>query len=297
MRRHLFHRLLFLLLLLSPVPASAEWSLSPPAIDNGGVSLLRWRGEWPGAATVRFNGREFPLLPAADGGLALLGADLETASGRYPVTVAANGPAGPRDLATLTLEIRAPRRPEERLTLPPAMVEPKDAAVLRRIEREARRLANLFAREEEPPLWRHFTRPVDDPLGSPFGLRRILNGKPRSPHAGVDFRSPRGTPVRAPAGGRVVLADDLYYTGRTVVLDHGAGLFSLYAHLEEILCAEGERLAPATILGRVGSTGRSTGPHLHWGVKLRGDRLDPLAIVSIFGEGKALDSPSGDGNN
>ncbi|MDX1581455.1 MAG: M23 family metallopeptidase [Alphaproteobacteria bacterium] len=149
--------------------------------------------------------------------------------------------------------------------------------------RERERLDELFSGAGGAPLWQGFIRPVDDPLGSPFGLRRILNGKPRSPHSGVDFRSPRGTGIKAPARGRVVLVDDLFFTGRTVVLDHGAGLYSYYAHLEEPRCRTGETLAAGTVLGTVGSSGRATGPHLHWGVKLRGKRVDPLAVIALLG--------------
>jgi len=123
-------------------------------------------------------------------------------------------------------------------------------------------------------------------VSSPFGLRRILNGKPRSPHSGVDFRSSRGTPIRSAAAGVAVFAGDLYYTGKTVVLDHGDGLYTLYAHLESIDCRTGERLKDGDIVGKVGSSGRSTGPHLHWGCKLRGDRIDPLALVNLFREEK-----------
>ncbi len=147
-------------------------------------------------------------------------------------------------------------------------------------------LSSLFADSASPPLWGGFRRPVDDPFGSTFGLRRILNGQPRAPHAGIDFRSPRGTPVRASGRGRVAFVGDLYFTGRTVILDHGAGLFSLYAHLERSRCRTGELLEGGAILGEVGSSGRSTGPHLHWGFKLRGDRIDPLALLKTFPAGK-----------
>jgi murein DD-endopeptidase MepM/ murein hydrolase activator NlpD len=285
-----------LFVLLFPAVARAEPFLTPAVIDAGGVSLLRWRGEPPAAAAVRFNGRDIPLLPFGGGPAALLGTDLELAPGLYPVTLTVSGPEG---LLTyeFVLEVRRPPRPEERLTLPPAMVEPREPAVLQRIARESRLLADLFARDGGAPRWRDFIRPVDDPPGSPFGLRRILNGKPRSPHAGVDFRSRRGTPVRASAAGRVVLADDLYFTGRTVVLDHGAGLFSLYAHLDDLLCAAGDVIEQGGTLGRVGSSGRATGPHLHWGFKLRGDRVDPMAVLSLFAGGKPLDSLPGGGNN
>jgi murein DD-endopeptidase MepM/ murein hydrolase activator NlpD len=275
-------RWLLLLLLLPALAWGGELSLKPPAIDNGGVALLQWAGETPSVAVARFNGRLYYLWPAPGGALTLLGTDLEQAAGNYPVEVTVVDPRGETQFFHLSLEIRQAVRAEERLTLPPEMVTPRDPAVLNRIEKERALLDELFARQTTPPLWESFTNPVSDPVGSPFGLRRILNGQPKSPHAGVDFRSPAGTAVRAAARGRVAFAGELYYSGQTVILDHGEGLFSLYAHLQTLGCGPGELIEAGTVLGTVGSTGRSTGPHLHWGVKLRGDRIDPLALTELL---------------
>ncbi len=171
-------------------------------------------------------------------------------------------------------------RPEERLTLPKRMVTPgkKDSA---RISREHNHLKEVFA-GRSPRFWTSFEKPVDDAVNSVFGKRRVLNGKPKSPHSGTDFRSPSGTPVRPISNGRVALVSDLFYTGNTVVVDHGEGLFSLYAHLSEVLVEEGHDLLVTDILGKVGSTGRSTGAHLHLTVKLFGERIDPLALLAAF---------------
>jgi murein DD-endopeptidase MepM/ murein hydrolase activator NlpD len=109
-----------------------------------------------------------------------------------------------------------------------------------------------------------------------------MNGKPKSPHSGTDFRSSVGTPVRSISSGRVVLVSDLFYTGQTVVVDHGEGLLSVYAHLSKILVEENHELQVGDVLGKVGSTGRSTGAHLHLTVRLLGERIDPLALLAIF---------------
>jgi murein DD-endopeptidase MepM/ murein hydrolase activator NlpD len=282
-------RLGLLALLLWPTPALAlvgTLYLSPPAVDPGGVTLLTWEGEAPTEAVARCNGRLYRFDPAPGRAVALIGTDLELAPGRYPLLVELTDAAGSTQTFRIRLEVRPARRAEERLTLPPAMVTPTDPVVRRRIERERRLLADLFSRTGTPSLWQLFARPVDDPVGSPFGLRRILNGQPRSPHSGVDFRSPPGTPVRAPARGRVAFAGDLYYTGLTVILEHGAGLFSLYGHLQAIDCAVGQLLVSGEVLGATGSTGRATGPHLHWGMRLQGDRIDPLALVEVLGGGE-----------
>jgi murein DD-endopeptidase MepM/ murein hydrolase activator NlpD len=131
-------------------------------------------------------------------------------------------------------------------------------------------------------LWKTFARPVDGPVNSVFGKRRLLNGKPRSPHSGTDFRSPAGTPVLAMGTGRVVLTDELFYTGHTVVLDHGEGLFSLYGHLSKIEATAGELVDTGQLIGKVGSSGRSTGPHLHVTMRLLGERIDPMALLELF---------------
>jgi murein DD-endopeptidase MepM/ murein hydrolase activator NlpD len=113
-----------------------------------------------------------------------------------------------------------------------------------------------------------------------FGVLSIYNGETRSRHSGADFLSPAGTPIAAPAAGRVLLAQDLYFTGNTVIVDHGLGLFSLFAHLSAIEVADGAAVAAGDLVGKVGSTGRVTGPHLHWTVRLGGARVDPLSLLA-----------------
>jgi len=114
-----------------------------------------------------------------------------------------------------------------------------------------------------------------------FGTRSVFNGQPRSPHSGVDFGSKAGTPVVAPAGGVVTLAEPLFFTGSTVVIDHGLGLYSLLAHLSTFAVKEGERVRRGQVVGFAGATGRVTGPHLHWSVRLNGARVDPLSLIAL----------------
>jgi murein DD-endopeptidase MepM/ murein hydrolase activator NlpD len=258
-------------------------SLSPPQLVNGGVAMLRWNGAAPASAVGRWNDRPFYLRPLPGGGaFALLGADMLQESGTYPLEVVVADGHGQSTSHRLMVEVVRAERPVQRLTLPAEMVTPRDPETIRRIERERALIAEVYARMETPPLWTSFVQPVDDSISSVFGLQRILNGEPRTPHNGIDFRSPLGTPVRAAADGIAVLVDDLYYTGKTVILDHGEGLFSLYAHLHEFLCESGQQLRQGDILGKVGSTGRSTGAHLHWGMRLRGERVDPLLLLQLL---------------
>lgn len=279
--------LLLLVGLWLGITASAwggELRLEPEVIAPGEVALARWIASGPTAGELRFNDKLIPLEPGEEGGWALLGLDLGAAPGDYPLRLRLPGGT---EQQVGTLKVTAKKRPEERLTLPKAYVSPQDPAILQRIEREGKLLRQIFSVRSQGPLPTAFVLPVGDPMGSPFGLRRILNGQPRSPHAGVDFRSPRGTIVGASAAGRVVFTGDLYYTGLTVLVDHGDGLYSLYCHLESLDCAPNQPVALGTPLGRVGSTGRSTGPHLHWGVKLRGDRVDPLTLTALLGGKKS----------
>ncbi len=136
-------------------------------------------------------------------------------------------------------------------------------------------------------LWASlFVRPVPDPANSAFGTRSVYNGEPRSPHSGADFLSPTGRPVKAPNAGRVRLAASLYFTGNTVIIDHGLGLFSLLAHLSEIDVKDGEEVTAGQIIGKVGATGRVTGPHLHWTVRDNNARVDPLSLLFLLGAEK-----------
>jgi murein DD-endopeptidase MepM/ murein hydrolase activator NlpD len=127
-----------------------------------------------------------------------------------------------------------------------------------------------------------FDPPVKGPLSSPFGLKRFFNGEPRAPHSGLDFAVPTGTPVAAPAGGKVILTGDYFFNGNTVFLDHGQGLISMYCHLSVIDVLMGDTLARGQVLGKVGATGRVTGAHLHWNVSLNDARVDPAIFIGQF---------------
>jgi murein DD-endopeptidase MepM/ murein hydrolase activator NlpD len=127
-----------------------------------------------------------------------------------------------------------------------------------------------------------FDPPVKGPLSSPFGLKRFFNGEPRAPHSGLDFAVPTGTPVAAPAAGKVILTGDYFFNGNTVFLDHGQGLITMYCHLSVIDVKVGDTLARGQVLGKVGATGRVTGAHLHWNVSLNDARVDPAIFIGQF---------------
>jgi len=213
----------------------------------------------------------------------LLGVDLDVRPGRHLVSIVATDD-GRTLTTTRTLEVAAKAFPTRRLTVEQKYVEPPPD-VTARILAEAERLNVIWASATRDRLWSGaFTPPVPDRANSAFGSRSVFNNQPRSPHGGADFASPTGRVVRAPNAGRVMLAEDLYFTGQSVVIDHGLGLVSLFAHLSSVDVAPGAVVATGDIIGRVGATGRVTGPHLHWTVRLAGARVDPLALMDVTGQ-------------
>jgi murein DD-endopeptidase MepM/ murein hydrolase activator NlpD len=211
----------------------------------------------------------------------LVGIDLDVRPGTHAVSIE----SGARPAAAIThrLTVRSKTFPTRRLTVDEAFVNPPPS-VTARINEEAETLTRLWASSAPTRLWTGtFMAPVPQPANSRFGSRSVLNGQPRSPHGGADFASPSGTPVGAPNTGRVVLAKDLYYTGGTVVIDHGLGLISLFAHLSRIDVEGGQTVERGAVVGAVGATGRVTGAHLHWTVRADGARVDPLALLAVLG--------------
>lgn len=252
--------------------ATPSVRVDPPSAPLGGLVVVR--ADAP-VTSGRFDGRPLVFFRQGDASAALIGVDLDRRPGRYPIEV--EGRSGWK--AEATLEIVDRSFPEERLTVPKAYVEP-DPKTLARIEREAKLLAALWTKSDREPHWTGtFVHPTDGPAGSPFGLRRFFNGEPRSPHAGIDFRSPEGTPVAAANNGRVVLARELFFTGNTVVLDHGCGLLTMYVHLSKLAVKQGERVDKGRMIGQVGMTGRATGPHLHFAARVGEARIDPAMLL------------------
>ena len=196
-------------------------------------------------------------------------------------------PDGTREARTLRIEKRQYRI--QRIEgLPPKMVTPPEE-VLARIRAEAEAIAAARAADRPEPLFESgFVWPTTGPISGVFGSQRVLNGEPRRPHYGIDIAAPEGTPVRAPADGVVaVAAPDMYYTGGTVLLDHGHGLTSVYSHLKDVIVEPGWKLRQGDVLGTVGSTGRSTGAHLDWRINWFEQRLDPAFFVPPMPAAKA----------
>jgi len=216
----------------------------------------------------------------------LLGIDIDTKPGAYEVSFEAMSD-GHVMTAARTLTVTRGAFGRRVLTVDDSFVNPPDPAITR-IRREAAELEQLWAQSDPRRLWNAgFLRPVPGRVNGAFGSRSIFNGKARQPHGGADFLSPTGTSIHAPNSGRVVLARDLYFTGNTVVIDHGLGLFSLLSHISVLDVHQGEWVTGGDIIGQVGASGRVTGPHLHWAVRMNGARVDPMAVLATIGQDTA----------
>jgi len=232
-----------------------------------GVSVLAFGREWPAWEDGARHWR------------ALIGIDLDTRPGAYEAEIAAGA-----DRTTYPLAVQSRAFRTRHLTVDPDLVNPPTSA-LERIDAERRELDLIWQHGEAQRMWSgRFVRPVPDEANSAFGTRSVYNGETRSAHSGADFLSPAGRPIKAPGSGRIVLAGARYFTGNTVVIDHGQGLFSLLAHLSEIHVKIGDLVTAGDIVGAVGATGRVTGPHLHWSVRANGARVDPLSLLYVFRE-------------
>ena len=231
------------------------------------------RGTAAPGARVRFEGRP---IRVSDKGVFLIGFSRDAAGTARLEIRGEDGRVEAR-----TLKIKARKYKLQRIDgLPPKMVTPPPS-VLRRIRREnamigaARRRDSAETWFENGWMW-----PVEGPISGVYGRQRILNGKPRRPHYGVDIAAPAGTPVVAPADGVVALAErDLYYTGGTLVIDHGHGLSSAFLHMASVEVEVGRRVRKGVRVGTLGATGRATGPHLDWRINLFKARLDPALLV------------------
>jgi murein DD-endopeptidase MepM/ murein hydrolase activator NlpD len=262
-------------------PISVGWE--PGELRVADVALMVVRGVADGAVVDGMvAGRPVTLVRDGQVYSALVGFDMELRAGRVPWRIQVREPGRRARSLSGTVAVGSRDFPVQRLTLPAPMVD-LDPETERRAVAEIATVRALYRTITPQRLWRgSFVRPVaaDEP-GTGFGSRRIINGQPRSPHGGTDYAVARGTPVVAANDGRVALVAEHYFPGRLVVIDHGLGLYTLYFHLDETRVQAGQRVARGQELGTVGSTGRATGPHLHFGVQVGPARVDPERLLAL----------------
>jgi murein DD-endopeptidase MepM/ murein hydrolase activator NlpD len=245
----------------APGPAA-----EPPVVRPG--TVVRWAGE--GVEWCESGGLRFAPLDGA----CVAPVDLLRKAG--PLALA-RGREGRRE--TVSVLVGPFDYPVQKLTLPRSMVElsPEDLA---RVERENREMARLWTRDGPRRFRLPLAAPLDPlPAGGRFGHRRVINGSPRSPHGGADYSVPEGRAVLAAADGKIALVADQFFGGNAVFVDHGDRLITMYMHLSRVDVAEGQDVKRGERVGAVGSTGRATGPHLHFGVRWRGARVDPALLL------------------
>jgi len=213
-----------------------------------------------------------------------LGVDLERLPGKYELKLKAQPESGEAVSCAVPLQVAPGKFPVEKLSVAPKFVEPNSEDT-KRANEERDRLRGIFTTVTPEKLWLGaFRLPLPGIHSAKnFGRRRVLNGTPGSPHSGVDIPALAGTAIRASQRGRVVLAENLYFSGNTVVIDHGLGVYTFYGHMKEIGVKTGEMVAAGAVIGQVGATGRATGPHLHWGLTVDDSRVNALDIVGLPG--------------
>lgn len=247
-----------------PLPPSFK-----PAPVPGGVVVLALSGQEKPRAT--YHGEPVLVRRNGQGWQAVVGIPLSAKAG--PDALEANGRAIP-------FTLRPKHYPEQRLHLKdPRQVTPNAEDEARIVREQALMAAAWKAWPEGFTPTLRFRQPTPGGLTSSFGLRRILNGQPRAPHAGLDIKAPTGQAVRAPARGVVVLTGDFFFSGQAVFLAHGEGVVSLFAHLSKVSVSQGQVVEAGDLLGLVGQTGRATGPHLHWSLSLNNARVDPRIFL------------------
>ena len=259
-------------LLLASLAASQGQALSIALPDEPGLA----------SAEVEWNGRTAAFVREGAQWQTVIGVDLEAAPGTHVAEIVVRFADERTEIRRQEIEVSAGAFPTTHLEVEPRYVQlsPEDAA---RAEREDQTIQAIYARTTPERLWHEpFAAPldgVDD--GRNFGHRRVFNGEPRAPHSGSDLTAATGTPVQAANRGRVVLSQDLFFSGNAVFLDHGMGVYSVYLHLSEIRVQEGEVVERGAVVGLAGATGRVTGPHLHWGARVLGARVDPFTLLAL----------------
>ncbi len=260
---------------------SKDSIIAPQEIGQGGIGLLKVRNNSTDTLEILWNKRNISLIPSVDNNthFAFIGVDLTLKPGRYKLKKT-DGVYTETKIISVYKKDYGIRR----LKIPKSM-EALDKKILDRVRNESRRIQRLFFESDKKPLWKGaWIRPVNGPVVSPFGRRSIINGIERSPHSGVDLKAFKGEPVKATNNGVVVLVEECFFSGLSVIIEHGGGIQSMYFHLSKALIDRGQTVKKGEIIGLSGSSGRVTGPHLHFGIRLDRARVNPIQLIDLSRE-------------
>jgi murein DD-endopeptidase MepM/ murein hydrolase activator NlpD len=279
----------FIIISLLTISTNAE-SLSPSnisfsakEIDCGGIILVTIKAGEQEKPQIIWMKKNIPLLysRAKTIWMGFIGADLKQKAGLYNCTVRSTFSGFKK---RYNIRIKRKNYGVRKLEVPRTKVI-LDGDSLKRARREAATIRTLWVADYTLPKWKgNFMMPVDGDIVGTFGKRSIINNLRKSPHTGVDLKGNKDDPVKAINNGKVILVADHFFTGKSIFLDHGGGIISMYFHLNEILVKKGSIVKKGDVMGLVGASGRATGPHLHWGVRINGARIDPMALIELSGD-------------
>ncbi len=266
---------IFLLLVSLCLLAPQAWGQALPRHEPvpGGIAVIALKTSSPQAPVAHYKKQRVMVLKDQDRWYAVVGIPLTAKTGSHELRLDQGG--------AIRFEVRAKAYETQHITIKDKRKVEPNADDLRRIRKEKQRItAALRSWSEGLPPQLPLLRPVQGEQSSAFGLRRFFNGKARKPHSGLDIAAPRGTPIVAPTDGVVVDTGDYFFNGNSVFIDHGQGLVTMYCHMDSIAVEKGQRVRRGERIGEVGSTGRVTGPHLHWSVSLNDARVDPALLMA-----------------
>lgn len=270
------------------VLAAVCWVATPSAAQEAGYIARTLHQPVPGGVAavplgvsdsppvIQYNGARVMVVKDSDAQwVAVVGIDLKAQPGRHTLKVGSGTAA-----VEIQFQVNHKEYASQHIKLKNRAHVSPDPEQLKRYRREHAEQMDAYASfRPVGPSNVMLEAPVKGRTSSPFGLRRFFNGEERNPHSGLDFAVGRGTPIQVPADGVVTIVGDYFFNGRTVFVDHGQGFITMYCHLDSVAVQKGQVVKKGDVLGRVGATGRATGPHLHWNVSLNGNRVDPAIFL------------------
>ncbi len=252
------------------------------AVQGQALQLAQPHEAGLSAIDVSWDDRRIPYVRVEGGWFTVIGIDLDTEEGEYPLELTLEYEGGRVETREDLVQVRGKSFPTTELTVAPGYVQ-LSSENQERAARESREIGAIYSMLTPDAYWAEaFQVPIPGTTGGRnFGHRRVFNSEPRAPHSGADLTAATGTDILAVNAGRVVLAKNLFFSGNAVFIDHGLGVYSTYLHLSEILVDPGSMVERGQVIGLAGATGRVTGPHLHWGVRILSARVDPFTLLDL----------------